>query len=302
MKINHIITGKELLPNQILSLFEDAYLYKNNPCYNHNVLKNKHLALFFDKPSLRTRMSFTIAMQSLGGSVIESNDHTRKKENPADQARVLNGYCQAVMIRTHAHDYLQQFKEYSKIPIINGLSDDHHPCQILADLFTLKNHFHNLADLTLTYIGDGNNILHSLLLLAPQLGIHLRYCCPSSRQPKSEVLIKSLERCAKGSIQSFSDPVAAVKNTNVVYTDVWTSMGFESQSNDYIFDGFQVNEQLMQHADLNSVLMHCLPMERGKEVSHTLPDSHYSIIFEQSENRLHFQKALLVFCMTGDEK
>jgi ornithine carbamoyltransferase len=191
--------------------------------------------------------------------------------------------------------------QVSHIPIINGLSDLHHPCQILADLLTLQELFGSLQGLTLSYIGDGNNILHSLLLLAPALGVTIHYCCPETRGPDAGILATSLAKVKTGTgqIRSFSEPKQAVKGAHAIYTDVWTSMGFEDKTAEHLFAGFQVNEALLAQADPQAVFMHCLPMERGKEVSETLPEHPQSVIFRQSENRLHVQKALLLHLLSN---
>lgn len=299
----HLLTGEELSIDEIKSLLSLASELKKKRREGRamNILKGKHLALLFEKSSLRTRFSFTVAMHELGGHVVESLSETRKKEEPEDVARVIEGYCHAVMIRTHSDDILTRMSQVSKIPIINGLSDLHHPCQILADLLTLHEEFGELEGLKLTYIGDGNNILHSLLLLAPFMGVHLHYCCPKTCQPNADILKQALIRAklGKGSITTCtSAPIVAVKQAQAIYTDVWASMGFENKTDERLFEGFQVNEQLMEQALPEAIFMHCLPMIRGKEVSQTLPDQPASVIFEQSENRLHIQKALLIALMT----
>jgi len=297
--MNHLLTGNELTTQDIKNLIVTAMQLKKERANNHlrKDLIGKQLALLFDKPSLRTRFSFTVAMRDLGGDVIESVETTRKSETPEDQARVLSGYCHVIAMRTHSDEILNRMSVASTIPVINSLSDLHHPCQILSDLMTLHEKFGNLEGLTLTYIGDGNNILHSLLLLAPQMGIRIRYCCPKTRQPDANILATSKQKLVheKGGIQAYNAPEEAVKNSNAVYTDVWTSMGFESQIDEKLFDGYQVNSALMSHAAPNAIFMHCLPMARGKEVDNTLPDQPCSVIFQQSENRLHMQKALLLW-------
>jgi ornithine carbamoyltransferase len=297
----HLLTGEELSSSQILALLQQADILKKERLLRvlRQNLKGHHLALIFDKPSLRTRFSFTIAMRELGGDVIESIEGTRKQETPEDQAKVLSGYCHGIMIRTHQDEVLKKMSVASKIPVINGLSNLHHPCQILADLLTLYEVFGSLKGLTLSYIGDGNNILHSLLLLAPQMGIRIQYCCPLNRQPKETIVAQSMVHQPQGSIQSFDLPQAAVEGAHAVYTDVWTSMGFEAEKAEHLFAGYQINEDLMQYALPEAVFMHCLPMERGKEVSNTLPDQSCSVIFQQSENRLHIQKALLLYLLLG---
>lgn len=297
----HLLTGEELTPQQIHHILAKALELKRerSSLKPRTDLQGCHLALLFDKPSLRTRFSFTIAMHELGGDVVESIENTRKQETPEDQACVLNGYCHAIMIRTFQDNVLEKMSRVAKIPIINGLSDLHHPCQILADLLTLNEIFGQLQGVTLCYVGDGNNILHSLLLMAPQMGVTIHYACPQNRGPNEAILQKSLARLNPntGKIRSFTQPLEAVKHANAVYTDVWTSMGFEAHSEEHLFSNFQVNEHLMQNALPNAVFMHCLPMVRGKEVSETLPDQSCSVIFQQSENRLHVQKALLLSLM-----
>ncbi len=298
----HYLTGEELNSVQTKMVLQSALRLKKNR--QHRVatqhLRGQHLALLFDKPSLRTRFSFTIAMRELGGDVVESVADTRKVELPEDQARVLGGYCQAIMVRTFADEQLERMATVSPVPVINGLSNLHHPCQILSDLLTLLEMFGKLTGLTIAYVGDGNNILHSLLLIAPTLGINIHYCCPKTREPDSKVLGRARKNTdhSTGQIKAFTTPEQAVTNAHAVYTDVWTSMGFE-QSSEYLFTGFQVNEQLMDKARPEAVFMHCLPMERGKEVSHTLPDQACSVVFAQSENRLHVQKALLLYLMAS---
>ncbi|HEX4044273.1 MAG TPA: ornithine carbamoyltransferase [Gammaproteobacteria bacterium] len=294
--LEHFLTGEELSPTQSLHVLQQALMLKKTRqhCRYKTALTGQSLALMFDKPSLRTRFSFAIAMRELGGDIIESIGSTRKSETPADQARVLSGYCHAVMVRTFHDSDLQQMGQAASIPIINGLSDLHHPCQIFADLMTLLERFGELKGLTLSYIGDGNNILHSLLLLAPRLGVNIQYCCPAGRGPNAKILAQSIAQAEQAIIQAFTKPQQAVANAHAVYTDVWSSMGFEAQAADHLFAGFQVNEALMQCAGVDAVFMHCLPMERGKEVSETLPDQACSVIFQQSENRLHVQKALLL--------
>ncbi|MGB6975885.1 MAG: ornithine carbamoyltransferase [Gammaproteobacteria bacterium] len=297
----HLLTGEELKLDEIKLILHWTKLCKKarqqGQLLSH--LVGQHLALLFDKPSLRTRFSFTVAMRELGGDVIESLADTRKNEAPEDQVRVLSGYCHAIMMRTHDDSILQQMSNVATVPIINGLTNLHHPCQVLADLFTLTELFGKLDGLTLCYIGDGNNILHSLLLLAPMMSITLHYCCPPTRGPNEKILARAKARTTQHPqrIQAYQTVSAAVHNAHAVYTDVWTSMGFEDCRAEHLFTDFQVNETLMKKAHLNAVFMHCLPMERGKEVSETLPDHPCSVIFQQSENRLHLQKALLLYLL-----
>ncbi|MEE9451704.1 MAG: ornithine carbamoyltransferase [Gammaproteobacteria bacterium] len=290
MKLNsqHLITGTELSAQEIEAVLQCAIELKKDRLKYKSVLQDKHLALIFEKPSLRTRFSFTIAMRELGGDVIESVSASRKSETPEDQMRVLQGYCHAVMIRTHDDEILQRMQTVATIPIINGLTELYHPCQTLADLVTLQQRFSQLKGLTICYLGDGNNILHSLLLMAPLVGVKVNYCCPPGCEPEEKIVSQAPSEM----IAAFATPQAAVRDCHAVYTDVWTSMGFESRDEN-LFKGFQVNEALMALAQPKAIFMHCMPMERGKEVSVDLPDQTCSAIFEQSENRMHVQKALL---------
>lgn len=294
MKIttHHLLTGNELTTAEINHLLNLANELKINSRLYSTTLTHKHLALLFDKPSLRTRFSFTVAMQALGGHVIESVSTSRKAEKPEDQIRVLQGYCDAVMVRTFEDQILERMKIYASIPIINGLSTLYHPCQTLADLMTLKSHFKNMSGLSICYLGDGNNVLHSLLLMAPKLGIQIHYACPTGHEPNETVLQLATQHNAQA-IKPFNHPMDAIRGCSAIYTDVWTSMGCEPKD-ETAFAGYQVNEALMNHAEKNAIFMHCMPMNRGKEVNDTLPDQPCSVIFEQSENRLHVQKALLL--------
>ncbi|KTD78321.1 ornithine carbamoyltransferase [Legionella waltersii] len=293
-KHRHFLTGTELSSEEIMHVLQKAKAIKQNPSLYYQTLIGKSLAMIFEKPSFRTRLSFAMAIQSMGGIAIESIGNTRKQEDPADMARVLNGYADLIMMRTHADEHLLELANHAKVPVINGLTALHHPCQILADLFSLWEQFGALEGLTVAYIGDGNNILHSLMLLAPQLGVKIHYCCPKSNQPNAAIL-QQAQTVQSEMIHHFCNPEDAVKHADAVYTDVWTSMGFEEKENNVAFEGFQVNELLMSYAKPKAVFMHCMPMERGKEVSDTLPDSPASIIFSQSENRMHVQKALMLY-------
>ncbi len=300
LKTKHLLTGEELSSSEIKNLIHFGVSLKKGRKLGvgKDFLSRKQLALLFDKPSLRTRTSFTVAMNDLGGSAVESIASTRKAEEPEDLARVLSGYFHGVVVRTHQDAWLARMAEFSAVPIINGLTDLHHPCQILADLMTLQETYGTLQDITLCYIGDGNNILHSLLLLCSQVGVHLQYSCPAGFEPHPEILKKAQLRASQAGnrISALKTPEQAVCGAQAVYTDVWTSMGFETEKTkrEAAFQGYQVNEALMSRAAPGAIALHCLPMERGKEISQTLPDSSCSAIFQQSENRLHIQKAVLV--------
>jgi ornithine carbamoyltransferase len=296
----HFLTGEELSRQELEGLLDCAMELKRDRDSGRlsRPLAGKHLALLFEKPSLRTRASFTVAMQELGGMCVESLSSNSKKEEPEDVARVLAGYVHAIMVRTHEQSVLDRMASRSPVPVINGLSDTHHPCQTLADLLTLKQKFGKLAGLKVAYVGDGNNILHSLLLLAPLLGIHVAYACPEGYEPSGFVVKKAHARARENgaTIHSHVSPKAAVVASHAVYTDVWVSMGFEKQEaeREKAFEGYQVNDALLAGASPNVIALHCLPMIRGKEITDSVADGPRSALFAQSENRLHAQKALLL--------
>ncbi len=298
-KTKHVLTGEEFSPDEIaeILLLAGELKRQRRSGLGRQLLQGQTLALLFDKPSLRTRMSFTVAMQELGGSVIESVGATRKQEEPEDLARVLSGYCHGIMIRTFEDATIQRMANAATIPVINGLSDHFHPCQILADLLTIQEHFGTLKGVRVAYIGDGNNILQSFFPILEKTGLVLTYACPQNYGPEAHLLARYK---GEADVQGFTDPYQAVRGADVIYTDVWTSMGFEKEAadRDKAFVGFQVNEELLAAAGAKAQVMHCMPMVRGQEISQTLPDSvERSLIFKQSENRLHAQKALLIGLM-----
>lgn len=294
------LTGEELSIKDLENLLDFAHLLKKERDQGklREPFKGKTLALLFEKPSLRTRFSFAIAIQELGGYFVESLSSTSKKEEPEDMAKVLNGYVHAVMWRTHDHENLTRMARALKVPLINGLSDTHHPCQVLADIMAIQQSFERTKGIRLAYMGDGNNMLHSLLLLAPMMGIDVVYACPKQYQPDAEIVTRAKKRANEHGvkIESFSSPTEAVRGADAIYTDVWTSMGFEGQNEEReaAFSDYQLNESLYGLANKNAVVMHCLPMMRGKEITDAMADHPRSILFRQSENRLHVQKALLV--------
>lgn len=298
----HFLTGTELSAEPLQSLLSQAAELKRARASHTEgdpkVLAGKTVALLFDKPSMRTRVSFTVAVQELGGAVVELASSVRKNEEPEDVIQVLAGYCHAVMYRTFAHSILERMVKKAQIPIINGLSDAHHPCQALADLLTLQESFGDLRGLRIAYIGDGNNVLHSLMLLAPILGLHLRYACPRGFEPNGFILKQALERAqvGGGSITATASPRSAAKAVHAMYTDVWTSMGFEDEETDRekIFAQYQINRELLKVAKPEALIMHCLPMVRGKEIAEDVLELPNCAVFRQAENRLHAQKALMM--------
>jgi ornithine carbamoyltransferase len=250
-------------------------------------------------------MSFTVGIEQLAGNVIEVTSNQRKKETPADTIRVMQGYVDGLMIRTFEHEILEEMVKYAQIPVINGLSDLHHPCQALADLQTLLESFGKLKGLKLCYVGDGNNVLHSLLLLAPYVGVDVHFACPEGYKPNPEILARAHIRAHAGGakIKEFKTPQAAVAGVNAIYTDVWTSMGQEEEQAERLnaFAGYQVNSELYALADSQAVIMHCMPIHEDQEITREMIEHPCSVLFQQSENRLHAQKALLTGLYSSEE-
>ncbi|MFM2378112.1 MAG: ornithine carbamoyltransferase [Cyanobacteriota bacterium] len=261
----------------------------------------KVLGLLFYKASTRTRVSFTVAMYQLGGQVIDLNPSVTqvgRGEPLADTARVLDRYLDILAVRTFKQEDLEAFANYSRIPIINALTDLEHPCQILADLQTIQETFQTLRGINLTYVGDGNNVANSLLLGGALMGLNVRVASPANYQPDGEIVAsaQAIGEKTGSKILITDDPVMAVKDSQVVYTDVWASMGQESLADARIpiFQPYQVNEQLMSHADKDAIILHCLPAHRGEEITDGAIEGVQSKVWEQAENRMHAQKALMV--------
>ena len=260
--------------------------------------KNKVLGLIFNKASTRTRVSFQVAMSRIGGTTIDLNPNVSqlgRGESIKDTARVLSKYCDVLAIRTFKQSDLEEYVEWSSIPIINALTDLEHPCQSLADFMTIKEEFGSLDDVVLTYIGDGNNVSNSLMLCGAILGLEVRIVCPVGFEPNAEIVEKVNQLDTKNLVKITHDPISAVKDANVLYTDVWSSMGQENskESKDRFFKGFTLDDQLVSKADKNPIIMHCLPAYRGKEITNNVFENKNSRIFDQAENRLHAQQSLL---------
>ncbi len=260
---------------------------------------NKILGLVFYKASTRTRVSFSAAMYQLGGQVLDLNPsvtQVSRGEPIADTARVLDRYIDILAIRTFEQTDLETFAHYARIPIINALSDLEHPCQVLADLQTVKESFNTLAGLTLTYVGDGNNMAHSLLLGCAMTGMNVRVASPPNYQPLDQIVQQAKAIAdAKSEVTITTDAVAAAKGAHVLYTDVWASMGQEdlADSRIPIFQPYQVNEELVAKADKDAIVLHCLPAHRGEEITDPVIEGGQSRVWDQAENRMHAQKALL---------
>ncbi len=296
----HFLTGEELSQSELLATIKTADQMRKNRGGRAaaSPLKGKTVALMFEKPSLRTRVSFSVGVQELGGSVIELLGSQTKNEEPEDSIRVLQGLVHGLMLRTFDHSNLERMAAKATVPVINGLSNTHHPCQVLADLLTLFQRFGKLKGLKLAYIGDGNNVLHSLLLLAPFVGVDVHYACPGGYQPETAIVERALARAAAGGavIRPFKRAADAVQDCHAVYTDVWTSMGHEAedQSRREAFRDFQLNLDLFRKARADAIALHCLPMVCGQEITRDVVEHERSALFQQAENRLHVQKALMV--------
>ncbi len=271
---------------------------------NRPVLAGKVLGMVFQKPSLRTRVSFEVGMSHLGGEALylsPAEVGLGQRESTADVARVLSGYVQGIMARVFDHDHVVQLAEHASVPVINGLSDYNHPCQALADMLTIYEHFGRLEGLKLAFIGDGNNVANSLLMASALLGVHFSIASPPGYGLKPSVLAKAAPFAAAShiTIETHEDPVAAVADAQVIYTDAWFSMGQEAEAEERrpLFQKYQINDALLDKAAANAVAMHCLPAHRGEEITDAVCDGPRSLLFPQAENRLHAQKALLVRLM-----
>ena len=300
--VNDLLTGAEWSPAQTRELLQLTAEIKTHPARYASTLRGKFLALIFEKPSLRTRVTFEVGIQSMGGSVVFL-DHTQAsaslgaRESIADVARNLERWVQGIVARVYQQRVLEEMAANASIPVINALSDKFHPCQALADFFTLEEKFGALRGFKLAYVGDGNNVCHSLIYLAARLGVHLRVATPAEYTPLPEVVAdgKRVARETKAKIELMTDPREAVAGAQGVYTDSWTSMGFEEEGEvrNTVFQPYQVNTELMSLAASDAVFMHCLPAHRGLEVTPEVLDGPRSVVLDQSENRMYVQKAIL---------
>jgi ornithine carbamoyltransferase len=264
-------------------------------------LAGKTLGMIFDKSSTRTRLSFEAGMYQLGGLAIYLNSRDTqlgRGETIADTARIVSRYLDAVMIRTFAQESVEEFARHATIPIINGLTDLMHPCQIVSDLFTIVEKKGTYEGLKIAYVGDGNNVANSWIDAAAKLPFKLALACPKGYDPDARILERGKKKAPKG-VSLFRDPIQAVKNADVVYTDVWASMGQEAEqeARAKVFEGYQVNRKLMQNAKPDAIVMHCLPAHRGEEISAEILDGPRSVVWDEAENRLHVQKAILEILM-----
>jgi ornithine carbamoyltransferase len=304
-----LLSIKDLTQDDIGHIFELAMNLKAGVGGFEKPLTGKSIGLIFQKPSSRTRVSFEVGIYQLGGNAIYLGFDDVKlgvRETIKDIARAQSRYLDGIVARTFSHKDMTSLAKYTSIPVINGLSDLLHPCQALSDIFTLKEKIGKLTNVTLAYVGDGNNVLHSLMYSSALVGIHLKFSVPEGYQPQEEVLkeAKKMAEATKSSITYHKTPEEAVKGADAVYTDVWTSMGQEEEYKKRLndFQEYQVNEKLLAKAKKDAFFMHCLPAHRGEEVTNAVIDGPNSIVMDQAENRLHVQKAILVVFIGGKAK
>lgn len=306
LKGKHFINLEDFSTEDVLGILDLAEKIKKDVKAKKdiNLMKNKTLVMYFSKPSLRTRLSFEIGMSKLGGqAVVIKQDEIilGQRESIADVSRVVSGYADGITIRTFAHSDVEEFAKYSSIPVINSLTDLSHPCQIMADLLTIKEHFGKFSGLKLAYLGDGNNVTNSLLVGCSLLGIDISVATAKGYEPDKNCLAKSniFAQKAGSKIELINNPIDAVKGANIIYTDTWTSMGQESESakRKEIFKNFQVNTNLLKYADKNHIVLHCLPAHKGEEITEEAFELHAKSIFNEAENRMHAQMAIMTSIM-----
>jgi ornithine carbamoyltransferase len=303
----HLLEVTDLSRDELARLLRLAqYLKVQGRGEQRTLLRDRTLAMLFEKPSLRTRVSFEVAMTQLGGEVLFAQGAefmVGSRESPEDAARTLSRYVDVIAVRTHAHEPLQRFAHASTVPVINALSARAHPCQAIADVLTMRERFGDVAGLRIAYVGDArNNVAASLAEAAVTLGATVQFGCPPTHRPSESYLAKldALGESSGGATRAFSNAVRAVRGADVVYTDVWTSMGEERyrERNDAMLRPYAVTEELFAFAKPNAIFMHCLPAHRGEEVVAGVIDGPRSAVFDQAENRMHAQKALLLALLT----
>jgi len=301
-----LVSIHDLAPSEILDLFSLTSLLKQRPADFRGVLAGKQMVMFFEKPSLRTRITFEAGMDSLGGStffVDQTSSRLGARESLYDVAHNLERWIDIIVLRTFQHSTVEEMATYAGVPVINALSELEHPCQALADFFTLQEHFGDLSKIHLAYVGDGNNMAHSLLLAGAALGSKVSIATPIrySLNPVILTMAQSIAEQTGATLRILTDPRKAVKGADAVYTDTWASMGQETEAAERaaIFAPYQVNSSLMQLAAPHARFMHCLPAHRGQEVTNEVIDSLNSVVFDQAGNRLHIQKAILAWLLGG---
>jgi ornithine carbamoyltransferase len=304
MFANDFLSLRDFAPTEIHHLLELAADLKARPAEFSTALRGKTLAMIFEKPSLRTRVTFDVGIQQLGGFSLylsPAEISLGKRESIHDVAKNLERMVQGIMIRTFGHQIVEEMAKEASVPIINGLTDYSHPCQAVADFLTIKEVKGRVDGIRLAFVGDGNNVAHSLMFAGALLGAHISIVCPKGYEPKGDATAWSTAQAAKtgGSIVVTNDPVEGVRGADVIYTDVWASMGqeAEAESRRRLFFPYQVNEAMVERAQPDVTFMHCLPAHRGEEVTAGVIDSPRSVVFQEAENRLHAQKAIMLELM-----
>jgi ornithine carbamoyltransferase len=296
-----LLSDLSLSASELRDLLDLAHSVKRNPTRYATALRHRYLGLLFEKPSLRTRLTFELAIKQLGGDAVCSIGPIGDREPTKDIARNLDRWVNAIVARTFSQDTIDELAKWSSVPVINALSDLYHPCQAFADMQTIEEHFGSIKGLQLTYVGDGNNVAHSLLLQGTRLGMNVTVACPPNYEPNPAVLAQAKQFAQEHNCRAevTQDAHSAVSGANVIYTDVWTSMGQEAESEERkrIFAPYQVNNELMAAADAKAIFLHCLPAKREQEVTDAVMESAQSAVFDQAENRLHAQKALLLMLL-----
>jgi ornithine carbamoyltransferase len=292
----HLRSDLDLTPESLRAVLDLAHEVKRTPARFAKTLAGRYLTLLFEKPSLRTRLTLELAMKQLGGDTVASIGPIAEREPVKDVARNLDRWTHGIVARVFSHSTIEELATWSKVPVINALSDLYHPCQALADVQTIEERFGKLDGLKLAFVGDGNNVAHSLMLTAGRLGMHVAIAAPEGYQPLPEIVS---EAAKFAEITVTCDPTEAVEGAHAVYTDVWASMGQESEAAERarIFSPYQVNEELFARARPDAIFLHCLPAKRGLEVTDGVMESPRSAIFDEAENRLHAQKALLMMLL-----
>ena len=299
-KVKHFLHISDYSSEELWDILHLSKIVKENfrKRQDYTPFKNKSLAMIFAKPSARTRVSFETGFEWMGGHALflGPNDiGIGKREAIKDISRVFSRYNDIIMARLFDHEHMIELAEHSTIPVVNGLTDYNHPCQIMADIFTVWEHLENIENAKIVYMGDGKNIVHSWLHLAMRLPLNFVCCCPKGYEPDKE-LVKQTKDAGISSIEITHEPQSAVKDADVIYTDVWASMGQkdEAEAREKIFKNYQVNEALMEMTGKNTLFMHCLPAERDREVTDAVMESDNSIVFDQAENRMHVQNAIMI--------
>lgn len=301
-----LVSTRDLGPQGVQAVLHLAELMKARPSVFQRSLAGKQMVMFFEKPSLRTRITFESAIVSLGGTAMfvdQSKNRLDAREKLSDIAHNLERWIDVIVLRTFAHETIEGMAKHASVPVINALSDMEHPCQALADYLTLQERFGDLKKVKLAYVGDGNNVAHSLLLTCASLGSSIRIATPKGYACSSQIVVdaRKIAKQTGAQIEVLTDPHAAVSGVDAIYTDAWASMGQEQESGlrAGIFPPYQVNRALMREAAPEAAFMHCLPAHRGEEVTDDVIDSEQSVVFEQAENRLHVQKSILYLLLGG---